>query len=163
MRTNYATTTLPMHTTIVSYNWKIQAIQFNCLTFMCFRIANTRLKKTPDFCQRNCYMKIYNYFFFKLQSALLKALKQHNRRMFHHLNSKYCKNISKYLTLQKSYWQKNMPKIYCYRCKALTFLSWASPVMRQKGRKREFLEEHKNIKNALQGYLSGPAAPVCCL
>lgn len=72
--------------------------------------------------------------------------------MSHHLvKSKHYKNISKYLTLQKSYWPKNMLKIYCYRCKALTFLSWASPIMRQKGRRREFLKGHKHIKKCPTG------------
>jgi len=56
-----------------------------------------------------------------------------------------------------------MLKIYCYRCKALTFFCGVSPVMRQKGRKREFLKEHKNTKTTLRGYLSGPAAPAYCL
>lgn len=46
--------------------------------------------------------------------------------------------------------KKNEWKIYCYKCEAVTFLSWAWSAMSQKGREREEQEDG----NALQGYLS---------
>lgn len=60
------------------------------------------LRKTSRLLSEKLLHEDIQLFFFKLQSALLKALKRRVTWMSHRLvNSKHCQNMSNYLTLQK--------------------------------------------------------------